>query len=202
MPNAESRHIDSRTFRGEGYGARVAEYLNHGSEGGRQRIISLLLQLLELAQHGRTIPAPLESAGKELAAYLQRAAVINRQLARYKTSPMLWARKDRSLPIPFLKLEHMPSSKRKADFLECLAACDLIQLAGMNLLRSLTQCEGKHSDHRTWFFARFAHQRFCSDACRIRYNASSPEAKRYRAEKAREYYVFNKRQLQRKRKKP
>jgi hypothetical protein len=41
-------------------------------------------------------------------------------------------------------------------------------------------------------FQRFAHQKFCSDACRIRFYSDDPKWKIYRATKAREYYQLHK----------
>ena len=43
-----------------------------------------------------------------------------------------------------------------------------------------------------YFFKKFAHQRFCSDTCRIRDNQNSPAAREYQRRKQREYYHLRK----------
>ncbi|MGO9565895.1 MAG: hypothetical protein ACLPPV_24920 [Candidatus Korobacteraceae bacterium] len=50
-----------------------------------------------------------------------------------------------------------------------------------------------------WFYKRFSHQRYCSDACRMRDYQGSNRWKAYRRDKAREYYWLHKREKERKR---
>jgi hypothetical protein len=108
---------------------------------------------------------------------------LNKRLSRYKASPALMLG----------GFKEVPSGDSPEELAECLAVRNLIQLAISGLLGSLTQCECEHAANRgQWFFARFAHQRFCSADCRIRFNASSEHAKKYRREKQREYYQFKK----------
>ena len=180
MPIAKRHHTDTHQFYGEAFGVPVAEYLNSRTKGG-PRIFALLIQLVELDK------------GRDLQSYKE----INRKLARYKTSPMLWPdqRKDTwqrllgGASIPF-SVAHVPASKRKAHVLETEAASNLIRLAEMGLLRSLRPCENKHQSDGQWFFGRFAHQRFCSSKCRIHYNANSEVARRQRREWMRKNYKY------------
>jgi hypothetical protein len=87
----------------------------------------------------------------------------------------------------------MPSSKRKGEFVECETARDLIRLTEMYLLESVRKCECEYPRNcGNWYFARFPKQRFCSTECRIRHNASSEEAKKYRREWMRENYSYKK----------
>ena len=192
MGKAESHHTEQRgqrrSFYGEPLGAPVAEFLNQqGATGRRKRIIALLLELLELSQHSTpTGGFRYLGSSKELL----RIGRVNQRLTRYRTSPMLWpANKRGSGLVPFWSFKESPSTKRKAEFLECEAARNLIQLADMGLLGSLRQCECDHKRNRgQWFFARISHQKFCSEECRIRYNQTTPQARAYRAQKSREYY--------------
>jgi hypothetical protein len=65
------------------------------------------------------------------------------------------------------------------DFLPVARIIDL----GPESLRRLRLCDCGNA-----FFARFAHQKFCSDTCRIAFYSHDPTWKAYRAKKGREYY--------------
>lgn len=197
MPKTGSHHTDTRTFRGEPTGAPVAEFLNRSTGRGRERVLELFGLLRKLAEYGDFGLHGIWASTKNDSDFAKIVADINGRMARYKTARMLWPaigpmRVLGGSKVLECQFKNLPSSRSARAFAECEAALRIADLAEMGLLGSVTQCECKHPSGGQWFFARFAHQRFCSDECRIRYNASSPQAKAYRAKKAREYYRHEK----------
>lgn len=123
---------------------------------------------------------------------LKDTTKANRILHRYKTYSLVG-------PTDFVSLGHganpfsisfinVKFGKRAAAGYECNAAYALMRLAELNSLDSLRTCK----QCGLWFFARFAHQQFCSKECRIKHNSSSDEWKEYKRNKAREYYQLHK----------
>jgi hypothetical protein len=66
---------------------------------------------------------------------------------------------------------------------QAMAILFLLDLAEMGVWRNLKRCE--KSDCQKWFFARFGHQRYCSDECRIAVLQHDPARKKQRAEQMR-----------------
>lgn len=171
------RHHTEHQFHGEFFGNALAKFLNHFKETDSQRrILSILDELRELTSVGVFRRTLSDSKTRK------RIDKLNERLSRYKASPVL-------LPSGG-GFKEFPSSNSPQERAECLAVRSLIQLANLGKLDSIKLCEYK--DHQ-WFFAKFAHQRFCPGGkCQIRWNAETPEAKAYRAKKAREYYWHEK----------
>jgi hypothetical protein len=63
----------------------------------------------------------------------------------------------------------------------------LVRLADQGLLDRLRTC-----DCGVWYFARFAHQRFCSEECRVRFWETSEERKEKKRSQARANYLYRK----------
>lgn len=181
------RHTQTNEFLGERLGAPVADFLNRGKTKAQLRIIGLLLELIELSQNIAEVRGAWDFRERQLT----RIARVNQRLKPYRTSPTLWLSKERgSGLIPFWSFEEIPSSRSRAEFVECHAARKLLQLADMGLLASLQQCE----DCARWVFVRFPKRpgfNFCSSKCRIHYNASTDEAKEYRRDNKRTNYWKN-----------
>jgi hypothetical protein len=66
---------------------------------------------------------------------------------------------------------------------ESVAIYHAVQLAKQHLLNRLNQCECGR-----WFFAKFAHQHFCTARCRKKHHESSEAFKATRREYMRRYY--------------
>jgi hypothetical protein len=66
---------------------------------------------------------------------------------------------------------------------ESVAIHGVIELAKLHLLDRVIRCQCSR-----WFFAKFAHQRFCSTRCRRKHHQSSEEFKAARREYMRQYY--------------
>jgi hypothetical protein len=71
--------------------------------------------------------------------------------------------------------------------LEAIAAHGLVWIANANMLDRIQVCQCGQ-----WYFARFAHQRFCSERCRETFWESSEERKEKKRQRARENYLYKK----------
>ena len=175
------RHTDTRTVPGEQDGQCVAEFLNSAPPEAQERIEPLVRELKEAARYLR--PAARKGYLRSLDS--DRVKGINRRLEPYKTIPILHSASSSSGNFIF---EDVPakfwSTEDEAEYKECEAVRALLELAKMNLLGSLRQCEL----NQNWFFARKKDQRFCSTSCRIRFNQGTPRAREYHRAKQREYY--------------
>src|SRR5262249_37148000 len=109
---------------------------------------------------------------------------IRQQLRRYTYYPVFY-------PVASTVSVHWYSARTgkqiqdhwSAHYDDASAVFDLAQLADLGLLDRLATCRCGR-----WFFARFAHQRFCSAKCREQDFRTSDQWKEYRRRKAREYY--------------
>src|SRR5207245_2745463 len=109
---------------------------------------------------------------------LSNVEKLNRLLSQYKVYSQVKATFDQTLfftEVPYRG--HITTA-------ECDAVMRLIKLAEMGAVGRIKKCQqcGK------WFYARFTHQDFCAEECRVKHNAQSERAKEYRRDKAREYY--------------
>ena len=121
---------------------------------------------------------------------INRAAkAINVALSRYTMRPELISRYgDRAL---FAWSPVSKNWKASADrvctqptaprvtvvFAEAEAVKRIVELSHDGLIDRLRKC-----DCGTWFFAKFSHQKFCSDSCQKKTYKSSDEWKKYRRE--------------------
>ena len=106
---------------------------------------------------------------------------LNRTLAKYTTSPIFYPdQSPRQWSVTNVyNQRHSP--------VEGSAVGAMVRLADQNLLDRLLQCGcGK------WMFARFSHQRFCSEACRVKFWETSEERKEKKRQAARENYLYKK----------
>jgi|SRR5215467_1092913 len=183
-----SRHPE-RQYHGEDSGDRVAQFLNtfgipvryHAQlspkllakyEEGRKRVLSIMEMLQTIFTAG---PRPSRAA---LLADLR----LNKLLPRYKSYSLVFH--ERGVP-GFIPVVH-PGSRMTAE--ECHTVGALIKLAEMGAINRVKKCQ----QCENWFYARFAHQGFCTDKCRIKNNATSEHWKEYKRNKAREYYHLHK----------
>jgi hypothetical protein len=79
-------------------------------------------------------------------------------------------------------------TNKKIELSETGALNGLFSLADQGLLDRVRQCQKCNR----WFFARFDHQRSCSEKCRIKYFRSSEKWKEHRRKKMKEYYRLHK----------
>src|ERR1035437_6036951 len=193
-PNTRSRHTERR-FSGEREGASVAKFLNHEpNEEGRQRILSLLGMLKRIFAAGTYRGGLLTPRLDEVDQFMDMAASFNKLFReQYRGgSPALLEGTGEAAALGenlfVWRLTEAFFTTNSATDRENVAAHFLVELAKMQLLDSLTQCKFCGQ----WLFGRFAHQQFCRKECRIKFNASTEEAKKYRRDMAREYYRLHK----------
>jgi len=204
MPNARSRvQKPTRRYSGEEQAEKLLDWLSLGVWGGKPakrqpKGYSTVLRILELWRELRTLfeVSRKYQKGEVVAAsyeksplYTERLHELQKLLFGYKFYPMVF-------PWPgWTSVNWFPAKggvKKNLDawpanYNDSNAVFDIAQLAGMELLARVQQCVCGE-----WFFARFAHQRFCSAKCRENTFHSSSEWKEYRRKKAREYYALHK----------
>ncbi len=71
---------------------------------------------------------------------------------------------------------------------ELIYALDILEIAKAGRINSLKQCEQCHK----WLFARFPHQRFCSESCKEHFHRSNEADKKRRREWAKHNYWLHK----------
>jgi predicted nucleic acid-binding Zn ribbon protein len=77
---------------------------------------------------------------------------------------------------------------REQPFIEVGFALNIVEIASAGKISSLKQC----ASCRKWLFARFPHQRFCSDNCKEAFHRSNEADKKRRRDWARENYRVRK----------
>jgi hypothetical protein len=102
---------------------------------------------------------------------------LNARLDEYPTSVVFYINRGREWVFD----DGAVAGKRPA--MESVAVHNAIELARRGLLPRLVSCECGR-----WFFARFAHQRFCSTRCRKRHHSCSEGFKAARRAYMRRYY--------------
>lgn len=121
---------------------------------------------------------------------MRRFRAVNRFLRRFTATPSI---------LPEYMGDLNPASrgwgfswgrtgKREQPFIEVGLALGIVDIAGAGRISSLKQCE----DCRKWLFARFPHQRFCSDTCKEHFHRSNEADKKRRRDWARKNYQSRK----------
>jgi len=181
-----------RTYRGEVPANNLVRALR-GESWRRyprttKRFAKLVGDLLELDQilSARTEPVFSKDAKTGAMqpdeAISRRVKEINRQLRRYKFSPSIeldgngWS---------FDLWHTWPINVDPPEWWVVEFAMELARVGQISRVRRCSDCGN-------WYFARFAHQRFCTARCRERAFRSSDEWKKHRREKAKEYYWLHK----------
>lgn len=151
----------------------------------RLRVLNVLTLARELLQTLKDNP---DIYGKELGKLPREISAkfhaLNRTLAKYTTSPIFCP--DQSSRQWFLANVYNPRHSP----IEGSAVHAMVRLADQNLLDRLQQCE--QCDQKNWMFARFSHQRFCSEACRVKFWEGQEERKERKRKQARENYLYKK----------
>jgi hypothetical protein len=183
----------SRTFSGEQDAITILNVLNlsyrddeyarsREASDAKDRVLSVIKQISRLLDRiVQTDGWPMNF--EEMPRHLTESFVtLNKTLRRYTATPMLIPLKSepRGWDVVACRFEHLSVA-------EFAAVHDLVRLAKQNRFRQLKLCDcGK------WYFARFSHQRFCSEKCRIQFWENSEDRKSQKRAKAREYYEFHK----------
>jgi hypothetical protein len=188
----------SRIYRGEEETELLVWWLNNCKDkAAQERVRTLLDSLTRMISLVTEMPASARNqSGREWVSnaktrsFEEHESYINRLLERYRAVPSLSVFKRRigGDEVVDLDFNWMPTGKSASvpiAMTDFLAIARILDLETESLLRvRLCDC-GKA------FFGRFAHQKFCSDTCRIEFYTYDPKWKTYRAKKAREYYSLH-----------
>ncbi len=189
MSKSHVTDIRSRTYSGEALGKILVRALRGELFRDRahttERITRLIeANLLELDQilSSRTEPIFFRDAGTGFMrpdpTIWSKVETINVQLSRYRvTSGIELENKS------WILLQWAEDDPDEWGVIE--TALDLGRTGQLSRVRRCSDCGN-------WYFARFAHQRFCTARCRERAFRSSDEWKKHRREKAQEYYWLHK----------
>jgi hypothetical protein len=205
MENEESR-VQKKTngFSCESRAAIVVRALNSdlgGKMKGNRKIVDsrALLVLVKRLQALDTVLAdstiPLFSLGREgkmtdSPEVLRKLAAVNRFLWRYTATPVILPdyMGDANPLSRGWRQEWIRAGKREQPFIEIGFVLDIVGIASAGRISSLKQCEYC----RRWLFARFPHQRFCSDSCKELFHRSNEADKKRRREWAKHNYWLHK----------
>jgi hypothetical protein len=179
--------LNNRQYLGEAYGAHLADWLNrkHHSSRGRRiaRTITLMIRFSREPE-ARFVPRGYLAFFRELGSPSFSA------LLRLKVYLGTVSRRKRDPREPDLERPRFCLGGRDSGSSAMMAALNLSGLEALDRLRQCVEC-------RKWFFARFAHQRFCPGGnCQRAHWGKSPQGREYHRKKMREY-----RELQAKRSK-
>lgn len=138
-------------------------------------------RVLEIMSHLRgLLSGTLESGGWS-------PVRLNRLLSRYRSAPFVVSLREVGFTRRSTVWQLVRAIQHGLPREEFAAVEAITKLAEDNLLDRLQACQCG-----TWFFAKFAHQRFCSTDCRVRFWENSDERKARKRELARGYYAYHK----------
>ena len=188
----------AHTFSGERDAGFILHVLNSGALPGQERlakaakarIVGVLDAIRDLFRKTEKNPHWYlgEESNEEETAHILAPEIsaaltaVNVKLAKYTSS---------SLFLPTLegrrkwKVENALRDRHSVHESQAIHA--IVRLADQGLLDRLKVC-----DCGCWYFARFAHQRFCSEECRMRFWEGSEERKERKRAQARANYVYRK----------
>jgi hypothetical protein len=139
-----------------------------------------VLEILCLLQQLQGKTASLISSGFDLERF-------NKLMARYTSARQLTSSRELGLTrrtTGFTFTSSIPAGMLLAEF---LAVDAIARLTEDGLLGRLQECQCG-----LWYYAKFAHQRFCSTECRVNFWESSDERKAQKRKRARENYAYHK----------
>jgi hypothetical protein len=190
---------NSRKYSGESGAVTLVRWLNECKDvQAKNRIRGLLNGVMRMMGAAAVMPAAASyTDGDEwgrhpgVKSFEARQRYVNRLLKRYRAVPqvMAWKVPRGSGEVLDWHFSWSPTeewSSVRRGLSEFGAVVAIFSLGTKGLFR-LRPCGcGKA------FFKRFAHQKFCSDVCRIKFYSNDPKWKAYRAGKARDYYWLHK----------
>jgi hypothetical protein len=115
---------------------------------------------------------------------------VNIALRRYAARPVIMPdyMADMNPQSRGWSFEWARSGKSSQPFMEVGFALTVVDLASSGRISALKQCE----ECRKWLFARFPHQRFCSEACKDHFHKFNDADKKRRREWAKKNYWLHK----------
>jgi hypothetical protein len=178
-----SRIRSERTYRGEEEARFLLSQLNEKRMIHRDRLRQIILALQELGDCRQITRQRILSGDPTQIEEMRKIETVNKFLRQYEARPRL------RLPSPFgggIRLAWRCAGKD----IELNAVLIAVELARQGRIASLKECT--NSDCKRWFFAKFAHSRFCSEDCKNTFHRENPDEKKRRREWARNNYWLQK----------
>jgi len=157
-----------RRYLGDEYGDVLVAFLNEMALGRRNRsIYERMCRLLNMCQSSSV---PVDQARQQ-----KIATSIEKQLRRYTARPQRFVMKTKDVGPRGEVLDRVRFSPQMVPsggqtFREQTAVNAILELSPRDLLSNVRRCDNKKC--RRWLYARFPHQRFCSERCKNEYCAS------------------------------
>jgi hypothetical protein len=183
-----------RTFQGENEAQFLLRFMN-----GDRRVHQDTLHEIVLALQGLQPVTPITrqrvlSGDPTLKQQTDRIEAVNRILRQYEAVPII--RPPSVVSGSGIRLEWRPTGDSAARrrqtrgdaHTELSAALIAIGLAQEGRIHSLRQCK----NCARWFFAKFAHSKFCTEDCKNTFQRENPGEKERRREWARKNYWLHK----------
>ena len=189
------KYEGGRKYRGEEEARFLLSQLNEGSTIHRDSLRQIISALQELADcHPITRPRVWSGDSVQIEE-MRKIETVNKSLRQYEARPRLRLPFTRGGPIR-LEWRSTPKSitdatrvRRDAN-LELKTVLIAVELAQEGRIVSLKQCANPNC--KRWLFARFKHQRFCSEACYELFHRTDPQEKKRRRDWAKDNYQSRK----------
>jgi hypothetical protein len=194
MPSVSSHVIKSqagRKYRGEEEAHFLLSQLNDERTIDHESLRQLILALQELGDCRPITRQRFWGGDPTQGEEMRKIKAVNKFLRRYEAWPRL------RQPSPFggtIRLEWRSTPKSNTDAtrlrrdanLELKTVLIAVELAQEGRIASLKQCANPNC--KRWLFARFKHQKFCSEACYELFHRTDPQEKKRRCNWAKENY--------------
>jgi len=184
-----------RKYRGEAEARFLLSQLNEGRTIDRDSLRQIILALQELGDCRPITRQRVLSGDPSQVEEMRKIEAVNKFLRQYEARPRLRLPSPRGAPI---RLEWRSTPKSNTDAtrvrrdanLELKAVLIAVELAQQGRIASVKKCA--YPNCKRWLFARFKHQRFCSEACYELFHRTDPQEKKRRSDWAKGNYQSRK----------
>ncbi len=184
-----------RTYPGEAEARFLLSQLNDGLTIDRGSLRQIILALQELADCQPITRQRVLSGDPVQVEEMRKIETVNKFLRQYEARPRLSLPSPRGGPI---RLEWRSTPKRMTGAtrmrrdanLELKAVLIAVELAQQGRIASLKECANPNC--KRWLYARFKHQKFCTEACYKLFHQTDPGEKRRRCAWAKNNYQSRK----------
>ena len=164
-----------RTYRGEAEARFLVNLLNRGGMMHQESLPGIILALQELGD------CRSMSRNRLWREQLPKIQAMDKILRQFQARPLL-----RLLSPPLGDGFRLEWQRIEGDDLELQAVLRAVRLTQEGQIASLKECA--NPDCKLWLFARFEHQRFCSESCKEYFHRFNEADKKRRRDWARENY--------------
>jgi len=177
-----------RTYHGEAEAQFLVGQLNQGGMIERDSLREIIRPLQELGECQSKSPSRIRSSDPGHRERLLKAETankaVNKILRQYEARPHL------RLLAPLGEEFRLEWQRAEGADLELQAVLSAVKLAQEGRISSLKECANPNC--RLWLFARFNHQRFCSETCKELFHRTDEQEKARRRNWAKHNYWLHK----------